>query len=201
MTNAYDGFSGRYTFGCPATGEARVRVSRFRRVERLAGPAHPAVFKITFACPCGGDHDGLVSHDDLDWAPLGTAAATFFNLMTRRHEPAEDELLDRAVRAIGCGTWPWTFFCYLEGRSRPVFPSAFRLLAPSEDRVGVAVHCPACGGTSINLVTRRHLDEPFYNDTRVEVVQHVFDGDRDGIVAAFSEELASAAFDARRLEL
>ena len=197
----YDWLSGRYTFGCPVAGEARVRLSRFRLLERLPGPSHPAVFRVTFACPCGGEHDGLLSHDELDWAPLGTAAADFFNLMTRRLEPASDELLDQAARRIGAGHWPWSFFCYPEGRPRPVYPSAFRALAPSDERLGVAVRCPDCEGTTVNLVSRRHLDEPFFHDPRVHVIEHVFEADRDGLVSAFREELDSAAFDARRLEL
>ena len=48
-------------------------LSSFRRLERLPGAAHPAVFRVLFDCPCGEDHLGLVSHDDLDWAPLGAA--------------------------------------------------------------------------------------------------------------------------------
>jgi hypothetical protein len=183
------------------TGEARVRLSRFRSLERLEGPSHPAVYKVVFECTCGHDHEGLVSHDDLDWAPLGAAAEPFYNLMTSRFEPAAPELLDRAVRSIVSGEWPWSFFCYLEGRTRPVFPSAFRLLAPSEERVGVAVSCPACGATSVNLVTHRHVDEPFYNDARVDVIEHVFDADRDPLVEAFHDELESGAFDARRRAL
>jgi hypothetical protein len=197
----YDGLSGRYTFGCPLAGEARVRLSRFRSLERLAGPAHPAVYRVVFACPCGHEHEGLVSHDDLDWAPLGAAAEPFFNLMTSRLEPTGPELLARAVQAIGAGEWPWSFFCYLEGRTRPVFPSAFRLLAPAEERVGVAVRCPDCGATSVNLVSHRHVDEPFYNDPRVDVIEHIFGADREALVTAFTDELDSGAFDARRRDL
>ena len=197
----YDGLTGRYTFGCPATGEARVRLSRFRSLERLEGASHPAVFHIGFACPCGEEHAGLVSHDELDWAPLGGAAAAFFNLMTRRLEPAVDDLLARAASEIGAGAWPWTFFCFPEGRPRPVFPSAFRALVPATGGVGLAVCCPWCSGTSINLVSTRHVDEPFYNDSRVGVIEHVFDADRDALVDAFREELDSGAFDARRREL
>jgi hypothetical protein len=198
----YDGLTGRYTFACPATGEARVRLSRFRSLERLAGTAHPAVYKVAFACPCGEEHGGLVSHDELDWAPLGAFAAAFFNVMTRRLESAAHDLLDEAARRIGAGAWPWSFFCYPERRARPVFPSAFRVLTPADDRVAVAVHCPCCGGTSVNVVSTRHVDEPFFNDGRVDVVEHVFEADRERIVAEFREDLESGAlFDARRREL
>ncbi len=197
----YDGLTGRYTFRCPAAGEARVRLSRFRSLDRLEGPAHPAVYRVRFACPCGEEHEGLVSHDELDWAPLGASADAFLNLMTGRLEPAADELLALAATRIGAGEWPWSFFCYPEGRPRPVFPSAFRLLAAAEERVGVAVRCPDCGGTSVNVVTHRHVDEPFFNDPDVGVVEHVFRADADALVDAFRAELDSGSFDARRLGL
>jgi hypothetical protein len=48
-----------------------VPLSSFRVLERLPGPEHPAVYSVVFACGCGDEHRGLVSHDDLDWAPLG----------------------------------------------------------------------------------------------------------------------------------
>lgn len=197
----YDGLTGRYTFRCPAAGQARVPLSRFRSLNRLEGPSHPAVYRVRFACPCGEEHEGLVSHDELDWAPLGAAADEFLNLMTGRLEPAADELLALAATRIGAGEWPWSFFCYPEGRPRPVFPSAFRLLAAAEERVGVAVRCPDCGGTSVNVVTHRHVDEPFFNDPDVGVVEHVFRADADALVDAFRAELDSGAFDARRLDL
>lgn len=197
----YDGLSGRYTFGCPVSGSVGVRLSSFRSIERLEGAAHPAVYRVRFACPCGGDHDGLVSHDELDWAPLGADAGTFFNVMTRRLEATGEELLDHAARQIASGEWPWSFFCYPEGLPRPVFPSSFRALAAADTRIGVAVRCPGCSGTSVNLVSARHVDEPFYNDARVAVVEHVFTADQESIAAAFAAELHSDAFDARRVEL
>jgi hypothetical protein len=197
----YDGLTGRYTFRCPAAGQARVPLSQFRSLDRLEGPSHPAVYRVRFACPCGEEHEGLVSHDELDWAPLGAAADEFLNLMTGRLEPAADELLALAATRIGAGEWPWSFFCYPEGQPRPVFPSAFRLLAAAEERVGVAVRCPDCGGTSVNVVTHRHVDEPFFNDPDVGVVEHVFRADTDALVDAFRAELDSGAFDARRLNL
>ncbi len=197
----YDGLTGRYGFRCPATGKALVRLSAFRTLERLPGAAHPAVFKVTFLCPCGDEHEGLVSHDDLDWAPLGAVDESFFNVMTQRYESAATELLDEAARRIGGGSWPWSFFCYPEGVSRPVYPSSFRLLAATEEEVGVAVRCPDCANVSINLVSARHVDEPFFNDRHVGVVEHIFGHDRDAIVARFQAELESGAFDARRREL
>jgi len=80
----YDPLRTRYVLSCPERGETAVSLSAFRRLERLPGAAHPAVFAITFACPCGGEHPGLVTHDDLDWAPLGLDAGSFVDLMTDR---------------------------------------------------------------------------------------------------------------------
>ncbi|HEY3070332.1 MAG TPA: hypothetical protein VGJ34_08445 [Gaiellaceae bacterium] len=197
----YDGLTGRYTFPCPVLNEVRLRLSDFRVLERLPGASHPAVYKVTFSCACGDDHEGLVTHDELDWAPLAGAEGSFVNLMTAQIEAAAEELLDLAASRIRAGEWPWSFFCYPEERPRPVFPSAFRVLAAGDDRVGVAVECPACARTSVNLVTRPHVDVPFFNDRRVDVVEHIFAADREYTVEAFRAELYSGAFDARRRDL
>ncbi len=197
----YDGLTGRYTFSCPLAGEERVRLSGFRLVERLAGAAHPAVYKVTFACSCGTDHVALVTHDDLDWAPLGGSTATFFNLMTSRVESTAYELLDHAARRIQAGEWPWSFFCYPEERPRPVFPSAFFVLAPGGRSLGLAVRCPACARTSVNLVSPSHVDLPFHHDREIGVVRHVFSADSDRAVEEFRAELHSGSFDVRRLAL
>jgi hypothetical protein len=197
----YDQLTGRYTFACPTRGEVRVRLSRFLLLERLPGAASPAVYKISFACECGGEHEGLVAHDELDWAPLAGSEAPFLNLMTARLESAALELLEHAARRIQSGEWPWSFFCYPEERPRPVFPSAFRVLAGGGEELGLAVECPSCLHTTVNLVSREHVDVPFYNDRRVGVVEHVFDRDRERAVAEFREEILSSAFDARRRDL
>lgn len=197
----YDPLTSRYTFSCPHRGEAKVTLSAFRRIEQLEGTAHPVVYRVRFACTCGGEHDGLVSHDDLDWAPLGLEGGVFLNLMTSRVEPVADELGDLAAVRIGAGEWPWSFFCYPEERPRPVFPSAFFLLAPGDRRLGLAVHCPVCERTSINLVSHEHVDVPFHNDREVGVVQHVFTPDAEATVEEFRAELWSSAFDARRISL
>jgi hypothetical protein len=197
----YDPLRSRYTFACPHRGGAHVSLSDFRTLERLDGTAHPVVYRVTFACACGEEHDGLVSHDDLDWAPLGLEGGVFLNLMTSRVEPLAGELGDHAAAKIKAGEWPWSFFCYPEERPRPVFPSAFFLLAPGDGRLGLAVRCPACERTSVNIVSHAHVDVPFHNDRQVGVVEHVFPMDAEGAVEEFRAELWSARFDARRLEL
>lgn len=197
----YDALTARYTFSCPRRGEAHAQLSDFRALERLPGASHPAVFRIRFACTCGDDHDALLAHDDLDWAPLGFGEGSFFNLMTSNLDSVMDELADLSVRRIQAGQWPWTFFCYAEERARPVFPSSFFLLAPGDRRLGVAVRCPTCTSVSVNLVTAEHVDLPFHNDSDVGVVEHVFAADALRTMDEFSAELYSASFDARRLQL
>ena len=200
----YDALTTRYTFSCPERGQARVALSSFRRVEQLPGPAQPAVFEIDFGCSCGAEHPALVSHDELDWAPLGLRGdVTFVNLMTATVDPVDLELADLAARRIQAGEWPWSFFCYAEDRPRPVFPSAFVVLAPGTggEEVGVAVRCPVCGSISVNLVSAQHLDVPFHNDRNVGVVPHVFAADAEHVLAEFASELSSARFDNRRVAL
>src|SRR4051794_28073908 len=146
----YDALTARYTFACPARGEARVPLSAFRRVERLPGASHPALFRITFACGCGGEHTGLVAHDELDWAPLGLEAGSFVNVMTARVDDAAGELADLAARRIGAGGGPWTFYCYPEERPPPGGPPAFTPLAArgraARGGVPVGVHVGGAGG-------------------------------------------------------
>ncbi|HEV8601899.1 MAG TPA: hypothetical protein VGQ68_00745 [Gaiellaceae bacterium] len=197
----YDAITTRYTFACPRRGETRVRLSEFRALDRLPGAVHPAVFHVSFACPCGEEHPGLVSDAELDWAPLGLEAEPFLNLMTARLEDAAGELADLAVRHIQAGDWPWSFFCYPEGRSRPVFPSSFFLLAPGDGGLGLAVRCPACERVSVNLVSHEHVDLPFHNDPEIGVLSHVFGADAGRMVEEFRTELDSGQFDARRLLL
>jgi hypothetical protein len=200
----YDTLTTSYTFSCPIHGETHVRLSRFRRLQELPGAHSPSVFRIEFACGCGGEHPGLVTHDDLDWAPLGLQDGTaFVNLMTSRVEPIGVELGELAATRIKAGEWPWSFFCWPEERPRPVTPSAFKLLAPAAvgDRVGVAVRCPVCGKLSVNLVSRGHVDVPFVNDREIGVVEHLFEDDIAATVEEFRAELWSGSFDARRLSL
>jgi hypothetical protein len=200
----YDTLTTSYTFACPIHGETRVRLSRFRTLEELPGPHHPSVYRVAFACGCGGEHPGLVTHDDLDWAPLGLDDGTsFLNLMTSRVEHIGVEFGELAATRIKAGEWPWSFFCFPEERPRPVTPSAFRLLAPavSGDRVGIAVCCPVCGKVSVNLVSRAHVDMPFVNDREIGVVSHLFEENVQATLEEFHAELWSGSFDARRLGL
>ena len=197
----YDVLTSRYTFACPRQGESRVSLSSFRTLEPLAGTGHPVVYCVRFACPCGDEHDGLVSHDELDWAPLGLEGGVFLNLVTSRVEPVSAERGERAAARLGAGEWPWSLFCYPEERPRPVFPSAFILLAPGDGALGLAVRCPSCRRTSVNIVSHEHVDVPFHNDREIGVVAHHFTADAGATIGAFQAELYSSAFDVRRLDL
>ena len=198
----YDALTSTYTFACPRGRTARVRLSDFRILERLPGAAHPCVYRVSFACTCGDEHAGLVSHDDLDVAPLGMNEHSMFrDLLTARDVPAGVELLEIAAVRIGAGEWPWSFFCFLEAQPRPMTPSALSLIAPGGASLGIAARCPSCSSVSVNLVTRQHLDIPFWNDAHVGVVDHVFDDDAIRTIDAFRAELDSARFDERRLDL
>src|SRR6266702_2259082 len=167
----YVALTGRFTFPRPARAEARVTLSAFRQLERLPGAAHPAVFQVLFACGCGGEHEGLVTHDDLDWAPLGLQGGLFYNVMTAQLDRFDAEFSDLAARRIQAGEWPWSFFCYPEERPRPIFPSSFWLLAPGQPNGSIGV------------------------------VEHLFAGDAVQALEEFRAELYSAEFDARRLLL
>jgi hypothetical protein len=197
----YDPLTSRYAFSCPTRGETHVLLSAFRSIEELPGAAHPAVFRVRFDCSCGEEHDGLVTHDDLDWAPLGLGAGGFLNLMTARLESAGSELGELAAERIRSGEWPWSFFCYPEERPRPVFPSSFTLLTAAEGTVGLAVRCPSCRRLSLNLVSQPHVDLPFHNDREIGVVEHMFAEDALATLEEFQAELWSTSFDARRLAL
>jgi hypothetical protein len=197
----YDPLTTRYAFACPVRGETHVPLSSFRSIEQLPGAAHPAVFRVRFDCQCGDEHDGLLTHKDLDWAPLGLGSGEFLNLMTAHLEPLAAELADLAAVRIRSGEWPWSFFCYPEEQPRPVFPSSFMLLVATEGTVGLAVRCPSCRRLSVNLVSHPHVDVPFHNDREIGVVEHVFVEDEPATLEEFQAELWSAAFDTRRLAL
>ena len=99
----YDALTALCGFACPAHGTAAVRLHDFRRLERLAGAAHPTVYRVEFECGCGGAHPGLVTHDDIDWAPLGLRDQGFHNLMTSKMDDVADEFGAAAVRRIRAG--------------------------------------------------------------------------------------------------
>ncbi len=197
----YDSLKASFTLPCPSRRQTAVPFSAFRTVEPLPGVRRPAVFGVRYSCPCGEEHPGLVTHDDLDWKPLGAAAAAFFNIMTGRFESAGEMLVDEAAHRIAHGRWPWTFFCVAERKPRPVFPSAFRVLEPERGNMVVAISCPSCEAISVNLVSRDHVDVPYYSDPQVEVVDHVFSPVGGGGVDGLVDELHAGPYDRSRHDL
>jgi hypothetical protein len=51
------------------------------------------------------------------------------------------------------------------------------------------------------VVSREHVDVPFYNDRHVGVVEYFFAHDLELALSAFRAELFSARFDASRRDL
>ena len=82
-----------------------------------------------------------------------------------------------------------------------MFPSSFPLIAAGEGALGLAVRCPHCRRTSLNLVSQPHVDLPFHNDREVGVIEHLFADDALRTLEEFTADLWSATFDARRLTL
>ena len=147
---------------------------------------------IEFACGCGGEHPGLVTHDELDWAPLGLQDGTpFVNLMTSRTGAARR----RARRARGArGSRRGSGRGASSAGRRSVRGRCSRRRSGCSRRRGrrprrPAVRCPACGTVSVNLVSREHVDVPFVNDREVGVVGHFFDDDLAAMIEAFRAEL------------
>jgi len=142
-----------------------------------------------------------VSHDDLDYAPIGAADVTFRNLLTGRTEPV----------GASCSSWPaarcrraTAVAAVLRPRGEaeagvPVEPDDG--LPADSQLVGVAMRCPSCGELSLNVVTESHLDVPFYHDRTVRLIDRPFGDRRDLTVDAFHAELWSAGFDAARASL
>jgi hypothetical protein len=198
----YDPLRNRFRFVCPvATVDQERPLSALRSIERLAGAAHPPIYRVAYACAvCGGEHPALLTETELDCEPVTTKSQlVFLNVMTGRREPVARELADQAQRQLRRGNWPWTFYCACEHAVRPGYPSnVARLAATGEGRmIAVAVRCAACEGISINLVSARHLDEPFFHDRVLQFVDRPLPADA-GVLARFQDDLWSSGFDRER---
>lgn len=191
----FDQLRNRYSLRCPHSGEGTlVPVSGFRVVRRLRGAVTPAVFRVEFDCDCGDRHEALVSHDRLDWEPLGTESTeTWVDLVTGRRELVATELVEQATQQLRRGSWPWTFWCHPENAARPGFPSSLRFVTPEHEhgseRVGVLVRCASCARHTVNIVTREHLDVPWHNDEAIAFVAQVFDGEHVSPEERFRHQL------------
>jgi hypothetical protein len=173
----YDPLRAEYRMRCPERspdGDHRygVTLSQFVSVARLPGAQHPAVYCIHHECvACGGSHDALLTHDELDHAPV-------------------------VASRVRRGDWPWLFWCAEERCRKPLFPSEIRFAGRRDDRVGIAVVCSGCARASLNVVTPWHLDVPFFHDRAVEVSDRPL-RDLDG--GGFAAALAAAPLRERAL--
>ena len=76
LGSMYDPLRAEYRMRCPERspdGDRRygVTLSQFVSVTRLAGAQHPAIYCVRHECAaCGGSHDALLTHDELDHAPV-----------------------------------------------------------------------------------------------------------------------------------
>ena len=136
---------------------------------------------VRFACPCGDEHVGLVTHDELDWAPLGLGGGVFLNLMTSRLEPLGDRARRPRRAADRGGRVALELLLLPGGAAAAGLPvGVLRCSRRATAALGVAVRCPACATVSVNLVSPSHVDLPFHHDREIGVVEHVFAEDADG---------------------
>jgi hypothetical protein len=195
----FDAIRNQYRLRCPSLEtHVWVAISSFRTIRRLRGAQRPAVFRVGFDCECGSNHEALISHDRLDYEPIaGDSTQTFTNLLTGSRELVGVELADTTATLIRSGSWPWTFWCHPESAPRPGFPSSLRMVSPEhnhgDERVGVLVRCFSCARMTVNLVTRDHLDVPFYNDRHIGFIPEVFRRDALEPDEIFRHQLDSGA--------
>jgi hypothetical protein len=157
---------------------------------------------VTWACSaCAREHLGLVTQDELDYEPLEPrATAAFWDPMTGRlGGDLSHELAEIAAVNLRRGIWPLSFWCSAEERMRPGYPSALSWVAGLREVIGVAVRCESCRETSLNLVSRRHLDEPFFHDAVVGALERPVGEIAE--IEAFRAELWSQRFDDHRTDL
>jgi hypothetical protein len=167
--HAFDALAGGWSAVCGSSGDPElVRLSAFRRVERLPGPTAPPAHVVTYRCGCGDDHDVLMSSVELDWAPIASTFGEHFDLMTGRTAVDPDQGVDLWWRSMKAGHWPVTLRCEHHPTPVPGWPSCLRALEPDGERVvrHLLVHyvCPLCErrgmqlmpATALELVPRLH---------------------------------------------
>jgi len=147
----FDAISGGWDAVCSESGSHGVlRLSAFRRLERLPGAARPPAHLVTYRCHdgCGGHHTVLMSGEELDWRPISTGLPPHYDLMTGRMDQELDGGLGLWWRSMRAGHWPVTLRCERHATPVPAWPSCLRALEPDDEhRVSwLLVHytCPLC---------------------------------------------------------
>ena len=176
-------WSGRATSSPARTGARHTsRCPRSAGSSGCPGASHPGALPRRLRVRVRG---GALRPRRARRARLGAARRDRAGAVLRPHDArigarVGDELLEltrAAARGRGSGRGA-SSATRRSARARRI-PSAFSLLAATGPHVAVAVRCPACTRTSINLVSRPHLDVPFHNDRQIGIVEHVFAEDRD----------------------
>ena len=142
------------------------------------------------------------SHDELDWAkPLAGAETPFVNLMTARSRRPRPRLPELAFTDFKAGDWLRSFFFATRKSSR--VPSSLPPSGPlsGDERVGVAAVSRVRADVGQPGQPRTHVDVPFYNDRRVDVVDSIRGRLRITSARRLRAEFIRALFDARRRDL
>jgi hypothetical protein len=121
--------------------------------------------------------------------------------MTATLDLVEGELADLR-RLIAAGKWPWSFFCYPEERPRPIFPSAFFLLAPASTAARWGSPCAVRSARASRSTSSRRSTSTFLPQRRRDRGGRARSRRLRRVLEEFSAELVTAKrFDARRLSL
>ena len=198
----YDALTGRFTFPCPARGEARVTLvvlspARAPSGRRASRPSTTCSSPVAAATNTTASSATTTSTG----RPLGLQGGVFYNLMTAQLDGVAAELSDAAARRIQAGEWPWSFFCYPEDRPRPVFPRRSscwrRATARSRARRSLPDVPPDVGEprlrTSTSTCPSTTTRRSGWSSTSSATTSPVR-------IEDFRAELYSASFDTRRLE-
>ncbi len=183
-----------------------MRLSRFRRLEELPGRAAPVRLPGRVRVRVRRPSTPASSRTTTSTGRRSASSeeSTFVNLMTSNARLARRRARRISPRTrIRAGEWPWSFFCWPEDRPRPVFPSAFRLLADSGvgrarrrrralPGVRTRVGEPRDAGARRRAVPQRPRDRRRRPSLRARASAHA---------RRVPPELYSSTFDARRLDL
>ncbi|WP_210494902.1 hypothetical protein [Patulibacter sp. SYSU D01012] len=161
--HTFDALAGGWDATCGASGDPQVlRLSAFRRVRRLPGPAAPPAHLVTYRCACGDEHGALMSSAELDWLPVAATFGAHYDLMTGRMGRDPDAGPGLWARSMQRGHWPVTLRCEHHAGPVPAWPSCLRALEPDEEGAArwYLVHyvCPLCERRGSEVMRREALE-------------------------------------------